>query len=192
MPEDLQGAKKQITLYIDRLRRYAKNLGIELKYIYTTERGEDNGRIHHHLVCNIPDRDLLESKWKNGRTQARRLQPDDFGLEGMARYISKEKGEKWEKSFTTSQNLLKPIIRKSDTKLSRRQAGRIAEDDNSAQEIFGRLYGDYIYLDKTAFRSDYVDGYFIYVRMQKRKPLGGRQNEERKSKRGRGGGNSAY
>ena len=93
LPSSEEQAKKDMQNYIRRLKRYiARNDLDDLKYIYVTEYSEGS-RVHHHIVMSFNNRDVAEKLWKNGgRTQTRRLQPDDYGLEGMARYITKQKG----------------------------------------------------------------------------------------------------
>lgn len=116
----------------------------ELKYVYVTEKSR-SGRMHHHIVTNFPLRDIAESFWKLGKyNHSRRLVPDkDFGLDGLARYISKVYAYKTEfkKSYGYSQNLyrswLPQHVHISDTKISsRRKASEIANDVNKAREWF--------------------------------------------------------
>jgi uncharacterized protein (DUF1330 family) len=89
-PQSEEKAYKNIKNYIRRLKRHTKKHGLaELKYIYVTEwvQNSKTGKIHahHHIVMNFPDRDKAEEIWKVGfRPQTRRLQPDDYGLNGLA------------------------------------------------------------------------------------------------------------
>lgn len=172
LPADLDQAKKDMTNYIRRLKRYVKKHGLpELKYIYVTEyRDADSKRkkrVHHHMITNFPDRDVAEELWNGGgRTQTRRLQPDDFGLEGLARYISKDKGETTIKRYTPSRNLEQPKITIADKKITRRRAEKIATEENMANEIFEKLYKGYQFKDMEVKYSPYVSGAYIYVRMK--------------------------
>ncbi|MCL2350590.1 MAG: hypothetical protein FWC67_03810, partial [Defluviitaleaceae bacterium] len=98
LPADDAAAQRDIQNYIRRLRAFGKKQGgaQELKYIYVTERGK--GRVHHHIIMNFADREAAERLWgKGARGQTRRIAPDDFGLEGLANYITKEKGQKHSK-----------------------------------------------------------------------------------------------
>ena len=172
LPVDLDQAKKDMTNYIRRLKRYVKKNKLpELKYVYVTEyRDADSKRkkrVHHHMIVNIPDRDAAEELWNGGgRTQTRRLQPDDFGFEGLARYISKDKGETTIKRYTPSRNLQQPKITVADSKITRRRAEKIATDENIANEIFEKLYKGYQFKDMEVKYSPYVAGAYIYVRMK--------------------------
>lgn len=172
LPADLDQAKKDMTNYIRRLKRYAKKHELpELKYVYVTEyrdaKSKQKKRVHHHMIINFPDRDVAEELWNGGgRTQTRRLQPDDFGFEGLARYISKDKGETTIKRYTPSRNLQQPKVTVADKKITRRKAQKIATEENMAHEIFEKLYKGYQFKDMEVKYSPYVAGAYIYVRMK--------------------------
>ena len=185
-------AKKDIKNYMARLRRYArKNKLPELKYIYSIEfiaedeRGRTKKiRVHHHIIMNsIIPRELVEDIWGKGRADAKRLQADEFGFEGVARYITKkcklhqcnkeEQTEdngikKFEKTWVSSTNLKKPTINKATTKLTRRKAEYMAKNQNQLKELFEQLYNNkYIYNDSTTYLSDITGGFYIYARMRR-------------------------
>lgn len=170
LPADIDRAKRDMTNYLNRLKRQCKRRGLpELKYIYVTEyrEGEDFKRVHHHIVLNVSDRDLIESTWNGcGRTQARRLQSDDFGYEGLARYITKDVHET--KRYSVSRNLKKPIVRTSDSKMTKRRAEKIARNKIDAPELFERIYPRHQFKDITVKHSDIISGAFIYVRMKRK------------------------
>ncbi|MBN2796219.1 MAG: hypothetical protein JXR88_12485 [Clostridia bacterium] len=183
LPEDENQAKKDMQNYIRRLKRIVKKESLEdLKYIYVTEYEFDpekgKKRVHHHIVMNFRNRDLAEEIWdKGGRTHARRLQPDDYGLEGMARYITKD--PKNSKRYTTSRNLKKPTITVADSKMTKRRAEKIAVNENAAPEIFEKWYQGYQFNDIEVKLSEFISGTYLYVRMRKSKI------EKRKNKGGR-------
>jgi len=183
LPADEKQAQRNIQNYIRRLKTYIKKNGLpDLKYVYVTEcRTEDGeiGRVHHHIIMNFHDRDISEKLWdKGGRTQTRRLQPDDFGLEGLAHYITKEKNDtpsrKYSKKYGYSLNLDKPIEEKRDNVIRKRKAEKIARDPDSAKGIFEDLarkapkgiMGNYEFLDIKSKYSQYVSGVYLYVRMK--------------------------
>lgn len=171
LPPTVEAAQKEMAKYVKRLKTYAKKRGFaELKYIYVTEFENDpkkgKHRVHHHLVTNFPDRDIAEEKWKGGaRTTTRRLQPDRFEYEGMARYITKD--PRGNKRYVASKNLKKPIITTADHKFTRRGVERLLRGGN-AQSKLEKLYKGYEFLDLKAFTSDYVSGAYVYVRMRRR------------------------
>ncbi|GHV18309.1 hypothetical protein FACS189425_06710 [Clostridia bacterium] len=183
LPTDMKSAKKFFSLYIDRLRRYAKKVGINFKYIYVTEVGLERGRIHHHFICNLP-RDIVKAQWKGGNPQRDRFDEavtDELGITGFATYITEDKNldkstgdkkwerDKYEKSYVPSLNLEQPTTRTANTKISRRQAAAIATDDNMAKDVFERLYPDWRFIDKRVSWSDVISGCYIYIRMSRRR-----------------------
>ena len=79
--------------YLRRIKAYRKKMSLgEPKYIYVIEGSEESTkkRIHHHLIMSEMNRDEAEKIWGKGRANAMKLQPDEFGLEGLARYIAKD------------------------------------------------------------------------------------------------------
>lgn len=187
LPDSPDQAQKDMQNYIRRLKRYIKKNDLpELKYIYVTEYEEDEKkgkkRVHHHIVMNFRDRDITEEIWdKGGRTHSRRLQPDDYGLEGLARYITKD--PKSSKRYTTSRNLEKPKVTVADSKMTKRKAEKIARDPNLASDIFQKFYEGYTFKDIDIKYSDFVSGAYLYVRMKRiEKPP--KKGKKQKNKRG--------
>ncbi len=82
---------RQAKLYLDRVRRRRKQLGLEpLKYVLVTEYGVSRKtgevvRLHHHIVMNGGiDRDDLELMWTKKRIDWRRLEKE--AQEGKREY----------------------------------------------------------------------------------------------------------
>lgn len=166
-------AKRDVTNYIRRLKRWReKNNLPELKYVYVIEWVDEEEqhkskkiRVHHHIIINQMDRNAAEDIWKKGRVEAKRLQPDEFGLEGIARYMMKQPkdGKRW----YGSRNLKKPKVYKSISKLTKRKAEKMAMDPN-LPELFESLYkGRYKYNDCSSYYSDIVGGFYLYCRMRR-------------------------
>lgn len=181
-PQSYERCKKDIKNYIERLRTVCKkNNWEDLKYIYTIE-GHKSGKYHAHIIMNFPDRDIAEKKWGHGRyPQARRLQPDDFGLEGMAKYVAKNINKKLESkdsdedgikrnSYGLSLNLKKPIIHESYTAIRKRKVEKIAKDDSLRVEYFNthKDYRKYSYLTSQVTYSPYTDGCYIYAKFKRK------------------------
>lgn len=165
LPKTEDEANANMQKYIRKLRIDAAKRGYApLKYVYVTEFGEQ--RVNHHFVTNYPDRDRAEQLWKGGaRKQTRRLQADEYGYEGMARYILKD--PKGKKRYVTSRNLTKPTIIVADYKFTRRKANKVATGDIDAQRLFEKMYKKYRFTDLKVKTSDYVDGVYLYVRMRR-------------------------
>ena len=195
-PTDEKQAQRDIQNYCRRLRGHVKKSGQPpLKYIYVTEYviDEATGRkhAHHHIIMNYNDRDTVESLWtKGGRTQARRLQPDDFGLEGLARYISKDAtntpNRKGKKNYATSKNIEKYKEVTSDHrlpgtnyKMSKKRVAELAKNENITRALLEEHYKNHKVMDdgiKVKF-SRYVSGAYIYAKML-RKPTRARERRQ--------------
>lgn len=176
-PGSIEAAQKELTNGINRLRRLFKRLQAagkidaesEFKYLYVSEYATREGepvRVHHHIVCNIPDRDAAEACWKRGRANADRLQPDRYGFTALGKYLSKAPTHK--RRWAGSRNLKQPTITVADRKLSKRRAMALIDDvEANAYEIFTKLYPDCEYLDCTVRVSEWMQGGYIYARMRK-------------------------
>lgn len=173
-PPELEQARKDIQNYIRRVRDHRKKNGLQdLKYIYVIEfesEGKHKKRVHHHVIMSKIDRDIAEKLWVKGYANSRRLQPDEFGLEALARYITKD--PKGTKRWCTSRNLEKPKITIADHKITKRQAEKIARNANTAPVIFQKLYKGYIFNDIKVKFSDYVSGVYLYTRMRAKEESG--------------------
>ena len=182
LPKDAHQAQKDIRNYIKRLRAYIKKHGgdeldiADFKYLYVTETsdGQDNQtRCHHHIIMNFKDRDIAEKLWGKGRTQARRLQPDERGLEGLARYIMKTK-KYATKKYAPSKNLSQPKITTSEYKTTKTKASNIAKDLDEAAIIMEKDNKGWLCNDVTVMQSHFVSGVYIYVRMRAKDARRGR------------------
>ncbi len=171
LPKSAEDAQKEMAKYVRRLKYYGEKHGYEnLKYVYVTEYEDDpekgKKRVHHHIVCNFPDRDVAEKLWQNGaRRQVRRLQADEDGYEGLIRYILKD--PKGTKRYITSKNLEKPQIFVADYKFTRKKVRGIVVGDISATNVFEKMYKGYSLHKLSTYTSDYVSGAYIYAKMTK-------------------------
>lgn len=170
LPADEEQAKKDMQNYLRRVKRHIKKHNLpDLKYIYVTEYSNTPGkkvRIHHHIITNFRDRDTLEDLWHGGgRSHTRRLRADDYGFEGLVRYITKDVRET--KRYSVSRNLTKPKVTVADSKLTRRRAHKIATQEVDAQEIFEKMYEGYKFNDIDIKFSEWTSGAYLYVRMKR-------------------------
>lgn len=129
---DIDAAIKKAQLYIDRINYRRKKLGLgNAKYIYVTEYNPDAEiRWHHHIIMDGEmDMDTVEKCWKQGsRNEVRRLQKDENGLVGMAKYITKEKDRiRSERRWNSSKGL------------SQKSVLSIPKDRKSGREPIKRL-----------------------------------------------------
>lgn len=175
LPADHEQAKRDMQNFIRRLKRWLsrqkKYENFELKYIYVTEFDNADGkkvRVHHHMITNFPSRDVAEELWNGGGIkQTRKLQPNDFGLEGLVRYITKDKSKNPTKRYTVSRNLKEPKVSIADSKMTRKRAERIATEEICAQELFEKMYKGYKFNDIQVNYSEFVSGAYLYVRMKR-------------------------
>ena len=178
-PPKYEQAKADVKNFLRTVKRKREKAGLDpLKYIYTIE-GNDDGtreRIHVHMVMNGGmDREELETIWGHGYANADHLQPNENGLEALARYITKQ--QKNRRKWARSRNLKKPKQRTSDTKVSNARVKRLAMDfPNSAKGIMEKLYPDYMHVKTWMRYSDVVDGAYIRCVMRRRPGRSGKND----------------
>lgn len=174
---DPKQARKDIQKYFRDVRKERKKQGLPpLKYIYVTEcvkegEGCNRIRLHHHLIMSAMDRDAAEACWANGRVESRYVQPDDFGLEGFARYVSKLSVSKYARKWIPSKNLDKPIEHKSVTLLSRRKFAEIIKSPDKAELLESLHQGRLKYLDSTAYVNQEYGGFYLYSRLRRKESV---------------------
>lgn len=172
-PPSEEQARKDIKNYIKRVNRWREKRGMgKARYVYVIE-WEDDGeakRVHHHVIMSGMDRETAETIWGAGRTNAAKLQPDDAGLEALARYITKGTGRaKHSKRWGASKGLKKPKITTADKKISKRQMARMAAGgEDAAREAMARIETGYDLKEITIKRSDYMPGAYMYAMLQRR------------------------
>ncbi|WP_071822265.1 rolling circle replication-associated protein [Megasphaera massiliensis] len=204
MPETVEEAEANVKKYIRRIKNRRNRLGIEapLKYIIVTEyRTKEDGsptRIHHHIIMDgAMDRDEISELWRDRRKKGEkqgatigvvnvdRLQPDEYGLEALARYLTK--GLTGKKRWHPSKNLEKPIVKKNDYKFSRRKLVELS-GMTDCPDIWEKLYPGYTLTEAKSAYSDEA-GWHITVKMRREGKYGTFYNllDASKSKRVRKG-----
>jgi len=171
---DKKQARKHIRKFMRDVRAYRKRNGMsELKYVYVMEFFDGEGRkarAHHHIIMSGIDREVIKKLWKYGGIGERRLDPENYGntLAGLVHYITKQPVDKQTKKWAASRNLKPPKVTIADTKLSKKQAERLAADVKAAAPtIFNKHFPD-CELDECYVRSsEIVAGAYIYARMHK-------------------------
>jgi len=175
-PPDLEQCRKDMRNYIGKLKRYRNRAGMDpLRYIWVLEGGwESDGkygrqRLHIHMITNGGmSREDMEAIWERGYANVDRLQPNEKGLEELAKYISKQrdKGRRW----CASRNLKQPKVRKTDAHASNGYVKRFAQTfRNEAKERMEKLYPKYGFVDCQVYYSDVIDGVYIRVLMRRRR-----------------------
>lgn len=173
-PASMKVAKANMRNYIRRLNYQRKKRGLPpARYVYTTEQG-DKGRWHHHIIMDGDlDMDTVERLWVLGkRNQVRRLEPDENGLVGMAKYISKPKGKegKYQKSWTPSKGLRRPKEDKNHYKTKQSHVDKMVKGILPVHEHLKKWYAEdgYECVEYEIRFNKWNGQYYIYARMRLR------------------------
>ena len=157
-PGDTKRADLDFTNYIKRLYRWCDKNGVKrpkwvaaTEYSTVTPEGAVVGRHHHHaIIQHTPglNRDVLEELWSDragrriGVTRGEYLDVDHGSVEGLVKYISKNK--RCARSWRQSRGLEKPKTPPpNDTKCSKKkleEASTLYVDD---REFWERQYPGY-------------------------------------------------
>lgn len=150
-------------------RRYRK-IGVEFKYILSTEKGGRGGRIHHHLIISGGlDRDTLESLWGRGYANSKRLQFGDEGVSGLTHYITKDDASY--KRWSGSRNLDRLEAATSDGKTPMDETEELAEavEDGLAYDWFEERYPEFELVSCECIRNSMNRGAYIHFEMRRRR-----------------------
>lgn len=186
LPEDgnMDEALSNMQKFIRRVNRRRKKNGLpNAKYIYVTEYSPlDKIRWHHHIVMDgaLPPDEVLKLWGQSSRNEARRIQTDENGLTGMAKYIVKQTKRIYgEKRWNSSQGLIEPDIKvthnkpsaagQKDYKKIERYVRKFIRDNNTIEEQLLRWYPSYDFTDSEIFFNDFNGLFYIRARMRQRK-----------------------
>lgn len=179
-PASMKVAQNNMQNYIRRLNYQRKKRGLpNARYVYVTECG-DKGRWHHHIVLDGDmDMDTVEKLWTLGkRNQVRRLEKDENGLVGMAKYITKPKGKgnrqdegKHQKKWTTSKGLKKPKVDKNHYKTKQNHVDSMVNGTLKVEDHMKKWYaaGGYEFTEAEIRHNKWNGQYYIYARLRKPK-----------------------
>lgn len=171
VPETMEEALRNMQAYIRRVNYRRRKLGLETaRYIYVTECSA-KGRWHHHLVMDGDlSMDEVEKAWKKGRrNQVRRIEKDEDGLVGMARYITKDKERagKYQKAWCASKGLRKPEERVNHYKTKQNHVNRMVTGDLNICDHLLKWYGDEYDFREAEIRKNEFNGcFYIYGRLR--------------------------
>ena len=169
-PENEADALRVLGNFIRRLKRRYKKAVKELKYISCTEYGKKTGRVHHHLIINGGyDRDEIEKLWGRGYANSKRLQFEEDGVTGLARYIAKDKH--FFKRWNQSRNLDIPEAAQYDGRLNMDDIAEIKEaiDSKSAYQYFEERYPDFELVEAVYTQNNINRGIYIHFEMRRRR-----------------------
>ena len=156
--------------YLRALKRRYRKLGLELKYILSTEYGGRSGRVHHHLIVNAGlDRDAMEALWGRGYANSKRLQFGDEGVSGLTHYITK--GDASYKRWSGSRNLDQPEAQPPRDDLTMEDVRTLFEaaEIHLANEWFESRFPGYELVSCEPRRNETNRGYYIHFEMRRKK-----------------------
>lgn len=169
-PSTIEKAEKEVYKYIRKINYRRKKMGLpNTKWIYVTEYDPQKKiKVHHHLLMEKGiDRKVMKDLWTNGtRTEIKELEPDEYGLTGLANYISKD--PKGKKRWKSSKGLKQPRERKSYTSFSKKKIRNMIADDTNVSIYMNSNYKSKTYLDHEIRYNKVNHMYYIYVRMRKK------------------------
>ena len=187
LPGTKEEADRLLRNYLRRLKRRYNKLGIELKYVYVTEgtgfpeanaesfggsKGSDGKRFHHHVTLSGGlDRDELEILWSFGYANSRRLVFNENGVEGLAKYVTKqmrEEIEKGKRSFSCSKNLYHPEPIDRDGRFSHKTMKVMCERPGDGAEVLEAVFDGYEAAEVKSFYNDCNGGVYIYARLYRK------------------------
>ena len=173
--------QRHVRNFIQRMRRLAEKRGAQLRYIYVIETKQEHGQQRHHVHGLINGgwitRDEVEKLWGHGLARVDRVQRQEKGLAGFARYITQQKTTQerlMHRRWGASKGLKQPKITISDTKFSRQAAGRIAKGmETDARAILEKKYPGYRLVERPTVKySDWLPGAYIYAYMERKEGSG--------------------
>lgn len=137
LPETVADCQRAVQNFLRRVKRKYAKAGIEPKYIYIIEYGEEHRRLHAHLVItNGLSRDELSALWGQGTVSAERLRFEKDGLTALAVYLTKGNDDEGDrptfKRWCGSRSLEKPTTTEHDGRISHRKMLVFCQKDSDS------------------------------------------------------------
>lgn len=188
LPDTDDKARRDIQNYIRRVKLLRQRLGLPpLKYIAVQE-GGNGKRYHFHVTMSGGiDRDQIEELWGFGYANCRRLQFNENGVEGLARYVTKQFRAKKEelafrKRWTSSKNLIHPQPKDRDGRISSRRVEELATIDSENRTAWEKMYPGYFFSKSRPFYNEMNGGYYLHVKLYKIGTRFGKRRERKGEK----------
>ena len=168
VPED---AQKLIQNFLRRLKRKYTRLGLDAKYIYVLEYGQEHNRLHIHLVLTGGiTRAELAKLWGLGDVNADALRFEKDGLAALAKYLTKggESDERptW-KRWSGSRNLEQPTVTQRDGQLSHRKMADLCLDGGDQAYLETQFDGYEMADYSLEVSEDIYGGYYLAATLKK-------------------------
>lgn len=152
-PESIEKAKSDRKALLDKLRARLLKLGIEFKYVCSTEVGSKGG-VHHHLIMKPCDTSIISKIWKKGGVHIEYIYSEDISR--LARYMTGDDSEDERhrhsvvlESWSRSKNLIVPEVKKERihnrtfTRTPKPEAGYIIENLRNGINSWGYEWQSY-------------------------------------------------
>lgn len=192
LPETPEGVKRDVQNFLRRVKRLRMRLGLgEMKYVVVPGGGYEGTRFHAHVTMSGGiDRSVLEELWGYGYANSKRLQFNENGVEGLARYVARQftahKGElPFGKRWSGSRNLIIPPPQDRDGRLSQKKVKTLATVDVERCEPFEALYPGYRLATVRPFYNEVNGGYYLCVKMYRRGSCLANKRQRPRKSRGR-------
>ena len=172
LPETPEQVKHDAQNFIRRVKRARQRAGLpDMKYVVVPAGGVDGTRFHIHITMSGGlDRSVLEELWGYGYANSKRLQFNENGVEGLARYVSRQftahKDEMpFGKRWSGSRNLIIPEPIDRDGRISQKKARELATRPADSKNMLEKLYEGYAFSECRPFYNDINGGYYLHVKM---------------------------
>lgn len=171
-PQSYEEALKDSQNYKRRIKKYYKEKGIDVKILWIIAKGDSSERIHHHVtITGGVDRDILESEWKKGFANTKRLKFGKDGLKGLAYYMTKQKHAGFRK-WNATKNMIKPSAREKNNVISNLKMKEMQKDLNEMgqalfidkySDVLDRMYPGHEISDIQIIENGFNHGYYMKV-----------------------------
>ncbi len=159
---------------VEDVKAQISKLKAPFKYVYVIEKqiyktgiyaGLVNWHFHLFLTGGIDDK-MLEKMWPKGlRANCDNYQPDKFGPEAAAKYMSKD--PQGSKRFSYSRNLEQPNEKTKDGRVSRNTVARMATERIDDREYWERRYKGYRFIRCYNRFNEYNGHWYVTAVMYK-------------------------
>ena len=124
LPKNEEEAKRNISKFIQDVKRKCKRRGIEVFAIWNTEKGTEGERLHHHIIMNeeVPLH-IIEECWTYGKVKPKKLYDEGYNKDGfwtLAGYMIKNSVDSYcresdlnKQAYSRTRNLKKPRTKKT-------------------------------------------------------------------------------
>lgn len=176
LPETVADCQRAVQNFLRRVKRKYANAGLEPKYIYIIEYGEEHQRLHAHLVISEGlSRDELTALWGQGIVSADKLRFENDGLTALAVYLTKGKDDEGDrltfKRWCGSRSLEQPTITERDGRISHKKMLAFCERDSDSAIYLETHYNGFETVENSIdYIEDIYGGLYLTALLRRMKP----------------------